>query len=301
MTEAAVELQRGIRRPSQYRADQRRRACYRARGTRTRPLRRPVVGPVAARCAPGDRGRPRRLLPRRGGIRYNRELSGFIRRFRGQRNRSRHRRDTAASQRGVGPDRTRRGRPRLGSRLGGAVRRRIGQRRGVHRPLWVDGHRADRLAPPAPGGAFRSRTRHPGDRDRARHRRGGGAGRVATAVRPAGLAVLHDRWNHHTRRTAAGRCVRRRRGCAGNRCGGRELLRPGRCPRRDRHRPRRHRQARRRLSEQRRGLGRRPSDLGRHVGMVTRTGAAMGRGRGRHRRRMLPGAARHHRRTVARL
>jgi hypothetical protein len=66
-------------------------------------------------------------------------------------------------------------------------------------------------------------------------------------------------------RSAIGGRLRRRRGRARSRCGGRELLRArGRSPG-DHHRSRDHRQARRRLPQQRRDLGRRRSHLDRLV------------------------------------
>ena len=81
-------------------------------------------------------------------------------------------------------------------------------------------------------------------------------------ARCAGVAVLHDRRDDDPRRAAAGRRVRRRRRCAGNRCGGRELLRTRRRRARDRRGPRGHRQAGHRLPEQRRGVGRRRAERG---------------------------------------
>ncbi len=80
-----------------------------------------------------------------------------------------------------------------------------------------------------------------------------------------GLADLQHRRRAHPGRAAPGRRLRagRRRARGGG--GGRELLRPGRRPRRHRDGRRGHRQAGDRVPEQRRGLGRRAAGLGRPV------------------------------------
>ena len=91
--------------------------------------------------------------------------------------------------------------------------------------------------------------RRAGDRDRARYRRVRGACRAGARARRPGVAVLHDRRDDHPRRSASGRCVRRRRRCAGSRCGGRQLLCTRRRRARARRSPRSHRKARHRLSQ----------------------------------------------------
>ena len=228
----AVELQRGIRRAPQYRADQRRRLGYRARGPRTRPLRRPVVGPVARSMrpwrsslsmppssAPGRHSLPPRAIRPRSTasrpaesdattaarlLRRSVELAKAARDEAG--------RPTAWVAASVGP---------YGAALAngeeyiGRYGLTVAELTDWHRP------RLEVLAGAEPD-SWPSRPCPTSTRPR----------RWSGCYREFGLpavAVLHDRWNDHTRRTAAGRRVRRRRRCAGNRCGGRELLRPRRC------------------------------------------------------------------------
>ena len=199
-----------------------------------------------------------------------------------------------------GARRGRRRRP-LGGGVGRAVRRGAGQRRGVRRPVRAFRRGVERLASAAAGNSGRRGSRRVGDRDRARYRRGRGVGGPGAAARRARVVELHDRWSAHPRGAAAGGGVRRCRGRAGDRRGGRELLRARRCVARDSDRARGDRQARHRLPQQRRGVGRRTPHVDRHGAVVVGPAAAVG-SRGRtHRRRLLPGDARRHRGTAATL
>ncbi len=84
-------------------------------------------------------------------------------------------------------------------------------------------------------------------------------------------------------------------GRAGDRRGGRELLRARRCVACDRDCARGDRQARHRLPQQRRGVGRAAARMDRHGAMVVGPAAAVGCSWRTHRRRLLSGDARRHR------